>query len=698
VDLALHWTGDWPEHLEPLLAALQDLPEIETAPEGAVVFCPDALAVAPPAADGGRPLVALVPDISALVDPALRDWARGELARWTVRGAILATPTPFGARLLRDLPGPEPVTAARIRELALPLAPGTAPAQWPEGGEDVVVMDPETYRPVLAAARALGVAGLHPRIVLTGGQSEPFVRPGGLAVHYGLLAGRDVIAVEDPESVATCAGAIVLGHAHSGTGMLLRRALATGRPVVAPSSWPIRDHLGALGTTAYLHSGEPDGLVVALGAALRRDRGTGLGAAARAAVLQESWTGAARTLYRSLADALAGEPPAGAPARASGAASVDVAVTGESLTVDVVNLRPSGGGGERFMRSLATAMAGHASRPRVRLICRLDPRVAFDPGSESLRAAGVEVVPVSGADAPDAVVDQLGDADVVYCSWPHGAEPPATETPLVATFHDLNFKHFDVIGAAERAALDAQTPRWIERCRAMIHSSRFIEQELHRFYEVPDGLTHVIALTAERPAGEADAATRAALRARLALGDGPFLLSPNGNHLHKNYPLLLAALRRLRAAGRPVRVLATGFATEIFHGPDLIGLGYVSAGELAALYAECCGVVQTTLYEAGSFPMIEAMAMEKPVAISAIAPVLEQIERLSLRAETFDPLDPPALADALWRLWEGSDATTPDAVAANAAAVLARTWDDVAADYLAVFAAAASAAPVPALV
>jgi glycosyltransferase involved in cell wall biosynthesis len=55
-------------------------------------------------------------------------------------------------------------------------------------------------------------------------------------------------------------------------------------------------------------------------------------------------------------------------------------------------------------------------------------------------------------------------------------------------------------------------------------------------------------------------------------------------------------------------------------------------------------------------------------------------------AELFDPLDPEDVAGAIWRLWEGSEATEPHTIAANAKAVQTRTWDDVAGDYLKLFA------------
>jgi glycosyltransferase involved in cell wall biosynthesis len=107
---------------------------------------------------------------------------------------------------------------------------------------------------------------------------------------------------------------------------------------------------------------------------------------------------------------------------------------------------------------------------------------------------------------------------------------------------------------------------------------------------------------------------------------------------------------------------------------------------LQALYEESDGIVQTTLYEAGSWPMWEANVVGKPAAISRIPSVVEQVERLGTVAELFDPLDPDDVAAALARVWDGSPATDPQTLAANAAAVSSRSWDDVASDYLGLFA------------
>jgi glycosyltransferase involved in cell wall biosynthesis len=219
-----------------------------------------------------------------------------------------------------------------------------------------------------------------------------------------------------------------------------------------------------------------------------------------------------------------------------------------------------------------------------------------------------------------------------------------------------------------------------------VHSSNFIRGEMQHFFGTPDSLSHVIPLTAETPAEPATGEEREGVRRRYGLPER-FLLSPNGCHLHKNYPVLDAALRILRRKGRPIKVVASGGGTDIrYHGPDLIGLGYVSARELQSLYEESDGMVQTTLYEAGSFPMWEAMTVNKPVAISRVPPIVEQVERLGATVELFNPLDPEDVAGALTRIWDGSDATSPEAIERNAAATAARSWDDVAGDYLSLFA------------
>ena len=98
-------------------------------------------------------------------------------------------------------------------------------------------------------------------------------------------------------------------------------------------------------------------------------------------------------------------------------------------------------------------------------------------------------------------------------------------------------------------------------------------------------------------------------------------------------------------------VITTSDQTDIaYHGPDMIGIGYVTDDTLRALYDMSDGLVTPTLYEAGSFPIFEAMMVGKPVVCSRIPPIVEQLERDGAEAELFDPNDPIDIAAALTRL------------------------------------------------
>lgn len=689
MDVALHCRGEWPAFLQPLLTALEALPEANEAGEGSVILCPNALAMAPPEPSDAA-LVAIVPKANAALDPRGRNGIAEVLRPWSERGTLFATPTRSAALALQSVLSLE---GDRVAVLPLPLPPELIPRYTAELGTDVLAVPPVAYGPLLHAIEVLRIADLEPRLVLAGPGTEKVAQPGGIACMYNLLPGTELIHVEEWTAHVDSAAVIFLSAMGVGPGWTLRTALATGRPVVAPAFPVLRDHLATIGTDAYMYAGPFDvrTMATSITSALRRDRGLSLEPAARDAVVGESYQDAARTLLDLLHAAVdrgtgattsvaAGlpRPPAAKGPVASTGPEVEVH---QRLEVCVLNPNPSGGGGERFMRQLVAGMGGHASHPRVKLVCQVDPNATFDPGTDLLRRAGVEVHAVTKTDFDAIAAREIASSDVAYYSWPHRIDPPAGRVPVACTFHDLNWKHFDVISDEDKALLERQTPMWIARASAFVHSSKFIRTELHRYYQAPESLTHVIPTAADPPPTPPTAAEVAGARRRFGLPER-FLLSPNGFHLHKNYPALTTALRILRRDGRPVTVIASGMATELYNGPDLIGLGYISARELQAVYELCEGVVQTTLYEAGSFPMVEAMAAHKPVAISRIPPIVEQCERVGVVAELFDPHDADDVAEAIWRLWTGSEATTPETIAANAAAVAERTWDDVAGDYL----------------
>ena len=118
----------------------------------------------------------------------------------------------------------------------------------------------------------------------------------------------------------------------------------------------------------------------------------------------------------------------------------------------------------------------------------------------------------------------------------------------------------------------------------------------------------------------------------------------------KNVAVLLAAWRRLRASGEPPPLVLCGgwgWKSEGIRGEIaaaaregwLIHLGYVSAGELAALYAAAELVAFPSFYEGFGLPAIEALAAGAPLVASDL-PVLREVAG---DAALYAPADRPDL-------------------------------------------------------
>lgn len=689
MDVSVHTpSAQPPEWLAPLLEALQAHAEDRDTPDGLAVFCPDATVDAPPALDAG--FVAFVPDTSAC---ATREGAlalRAALVPWVARGATLLTPTPTSAQRVRDLTG---LPAGRARVLCLPAPTLPPPVDGPPAPDTVLAIDPIDAASVFGAVRAARLAGRRVRLIVSGPRTAAWVRPGGICGLYELLGGHDAVHVQDWRDGLRDAAAIVLGDPVSELGVELRQALACGRPLLVPES-PIGDaHLDAVGASALRYpAGDVAALTAALLAATDRDgaaRPQRLADAATVAVRAETSAPAAAVLFNALCDSVASEGVVHSSRayRNSDDAPPPLPADPDRVRVLFFSPLPAFGGHATIIRSFVRCLCADPRRPAVTVVAAADAGPEGGLMADVLTAAGAHRTRLVAMHLVDqALAEEVTDVDVVYSAWPHTLEPPAVPVPLITTFYDMNWRHFDHLSAEEKQRLDAQTPRWLASAK-IVCSSEFIASELQEHFGADASAIPIVPTPAPAvlPAPSATAAT--AVRTRFALPER-FLLCPAGHHPSKNYAVLHAACRALRAAGSPVSVVATGVRTERFVGPDLIGLGYVDAADLRALLELSAGVVQPTLYEAGSFPMLEALTVGRPAAVSDIPAISEQVRRWDLRVESFDARDPQSCARAMRAVLDG--ARDGDA-AHNARAVGNYTWPDFAARYLDVMYACAGA-------
>jgi glycosyltransferase involved in cell wall biosynthesis len=666
-----HAGGSEEEMREPLGRALSLL-GIEHREDADKVLCLDGLRLRPESGTAKGSVV--------IANPASDDELRkGELMAWVEGGATVLLPTVSQARLIREQYsfGPDVVKA-----VAIPLPPMLVPP-LSEASSDAPMVAPTPDQAVLfRALRVLRRLGGCPRAMLWGPSTARLTGPGGLAGLQDLMAAEDVDAIEvgdDLHEVPCCT--FVLSDVSVVDGWLLRRLLATAKPLVAPGTPAIQDHLAALGLNAYLwspHEGAT-ALAEAIWASLRLARGPSLGSGARAAVVGESWAPVALQVSRGFSTGRSQR------FRSKG-------LRPPSLRLLVITPWEAGVSGARFLGETLNHLSSDGNEVHVRVLATSPPvhlRPERSAGDEGWAA---EFYEVPREDLDDAVAEYADQTDVIWCSWARHLTPPSTSAPIIATVHDLNWRRFDSMSPQQVVEAETLTPMWLDRATVTVCSSEAIRREIRAAYGMAPDKVRVVPLTAlpgppDSPSdGElAGFATRRALPPR-------FLLYPAVRSPHKNHAILVRAALRLRDEGRPINIVLTGAHTDLwYHGPDLLGLGYVTDRELDALYRLCCGVVLPSLYEAGSFPMFEAMKLGRPVACSDIPAHFEQLARTGTNALTFDATSAASAAAALDVLFCDSAAFPRETIERNSAAISARQWSDVARDYLSVFRAALSA-------
>jgi glycosyltransferase involved in cell wall biosynthesis len=148
--------------------------------------------------------------------------------------------------------------------------------------------------------------------------------------------------------------------------------------------------------------------------------------------------------------------------------------------------------------------------------------------------------------------------------------------------------------------------------------------------------------------------------ARLPVSPGRYILAVGSQAPHKNLGLLAAALDRIDGIAPPL-VLAGAANLKVFGGTAIKGragahsAGYVTDGELRALYENACCFVYPSLYEGFGIPPLEAMRCGCPVIVSRAASLPEVCGDAALYCDPRDADDLARTIGTLLREPERSD-------------------------------------------
>lgn len=210
--------------------------------------------------------------------------------------------------------------------------------------------------------------------------------------------------------------------------------------------------------------------------------------------------------------------------------------------------------------------------------------------------------------------------------------------PFITTMHDVQELHFPQFFNSEaRAARAVHYKNAIELSDKVIVSYQHIKNDLIRFFNVNPENVVVILLDLHQSwhegFNEKDVLTNTSLKV-----PDKFLLLPAATWIHKNHLLLLKTIKELKDEGININLVCTGDKTEYYFNvleeyiaenklSNIVDFkGIVTNQELYSLYKNCIGVVIPTLYEAGSFPLYEAILLNVPVICSNTTSLPETIK------------------------------------------------------------------------
>ncbi|MFT3802101.1 MAG: glycosyltransferase family 1 protein [Burkholderiaceae bacterium] len=238
--------------------------------------------------------------------------------------------------------------------------------------------------------------------------------------------------------------------------------------------------------------------------------------------------------------------------------------------------------------------------------------------------------------------------------------PFAVACPCVVTIHDVLFRsHPACFPPLHRTQLRYLVGHATRRARRILTVSDYSRRSLREFYGVDAHRIGVTPNAVDRhrftPVA-ADPRVDEAVLARHGLRAGDYYVSVGRLEPRKNYPVLLAALRRLGPDAPRLAIVGQrdfGYrrlfadAAALASAGKVVFLESVGDDELPILYRHAIGLAYPSRAEGFGMPLLEAMACGIPVIASDTTAIAEIVADAGIRV---DPDDAGAWARQMRRL------------------------------------------------
>jgi len=210
-----------------------------------------------------------------------------------------------------------------------------------------------------------------------------------------------------------------------------------------------------------------------------------------------------------------------------------------------------------------------------------------------------------------------------------------TNVPVITTMHDLQEYHFpEFFNTREKRHRMINNAKAIFDSDHIIVSFNHVKEDIIKYFGIDEDKISVCPppfaeswFLSKKETSWDELSEKYGLKK-------DYLLYPAATWKHKNHIGLLKALKKLMNEGIEINLVCTGNKTGYYQNIkaviDELGLsdnvrflGIISEEDLIGLYKNTSLVVITTLYEAGSGPLYEAMRYKVPVVCSNVTSLPE---------------------------------------------------------------------------
>ena len=228
--------------------------------------------------------------------------------------------------------------------------------------------------------------------------------------------------------------------------------------------------------------------------------------------------------------------------------------------------------------------------------------------------------------------------------------------PVFITLHDLQDKYYpEYFSQKDLIYRNKYCVKSAKDCFGIIVSFNHVKEDIVKFYNIDEDKITVTGLGVDNRFDNTEDCDFSELKKKYNIPN-EYIFYPAQTWEHKNHINLLKSMAVMRdSLGKKISLVCSGKRNKFYQNIEqfindhnlndqVFFLDFVSLEELKSLYLNCKAVVIPTVYEAGSFPLFEAITLQRPVVCSNVTSLPETIGEPQY---TFNPQDINDMTDKI---------------------------------------------------